>query len=99
MFNTVLEEFVLFTGEIVEIKGNIINMSENDGKTSLIFNISIKNRFIQHNCEEYTIIRKSQKKLCEHLARLMLKLYANNNKKTLELVRDLSNNRDLWQFK
>lgn len=80
------------------IIGKISDTDEEGHKINYSFEIYPKSRKIIHNCPEYINLRKKQKHFCKHLGRLLMKLYASNKIETIDLVKDLVEKRENWEF-
>ena len=80
------------------IVGRALEYDADDNEIFFDFTIDPKNRVIHHACPDYLAVRKEQKTLCAHLARVFMKLYANNDTATFALVNDLVRHRDAWSF-
>jgi hypothetical protein len=81
-----------------EISGKIEDKDENGKIVSYEFSIYPKNRKIIHSCPEYNKLRKKQKKLCPHLGRVFIKLNIEHKKEILNLLEDIVEKREKWEF-
>lgn len=62
------------------------------------FHIDIKNKRIVHKCPEMTAFRIKEKNFCSHLGRVVMKLYLKFKEDTFSLLKDISQNMELWEF-
>jgi hypothetical protein len=73
-----------------------IDITSNPDHTK--FSIDLHNRILQHNCNDFQLVRKDQKRLCIHLARVIMKLYVTQKEFTFQLIKDMVTNRELWKY-
>jgi hypothetical protein len=62
------------------------------------FSINPVEKSINHGCNEFRNLRQKQKRFCPHLARVFMKLFVQDKEKTIELLRNIVEQRDSWSF-
>ncbi len=62
------------------------------------FVISKRNRTISHTCPMFKNVHKDNRHLCVHLARTFSKLKVKDSQKTFELLENIVDNKNEWDF-
>ena len=112
-FNILLKAF-LDKGTInraVTVSDSAFNIIKFDPKSKIIkaevkgsidapynIEISIKDKFIKHNCHDFQTNRAKNKKLCKHLAKLFLLLKKKNEKSASFFLESITNEINNWDF-
>jgi len=80
-------------------KSNIIE-AEVKGSKDALYNIkiSINDKFIKHNCQDFQTNRAKNKTFCKHLAKLFLLLKTKNEKSALFFLESITNEINNWDF-
>lgn len=83
-----------------KVEGKIKNIDvETEEKSEYSFSIDFDHNIISHSCPEYDTLRKTQKKLCPHLAAVINRAYAKNKTQTMEIVRKMVLDWTKWNLK
>ncbi len=82
-----------------KISGTIKKEAQSDDKAgNYTFVLDRKNKIISHDCPIYTTNYKEKKQFCEHLARVINKLYSKDSEKTVNLIEMIVENKEDWKF-
>jgi hypothetical protein len=60
--------------------------------------IDVNKRIISHNCHDFVAKRRNLKKFCKHLVKLFLILRADYESELENLLKEVRNDIDLWEF-
>ncbi|GAJ10706.1 unnamed protein product, partial [marine sediment metagenome] len=112
-FNTLLKAF-LDRGTLnraVTVSDSAFNIIKFDPKSRIIkaevtgskdalynIEISINDKFIKHNCQDFQTNRAKNKTFCKHLAKLFLLLKKKNEKSALFFLESITNEINNWDF-
>jgi hypothetical protein len=112
-FNTLLKAF-LDKGTLnraVTVSDSAFNIIKFDPKSKIIeaevkgskdalynIEISINDKFIRHNCQDFQTNRAKNKTFCKHLAKLFLLLKTKNEKSALFFLESITNEINNWDF-
>lgn len=81
-----------------KIQGTARDYDENDNKVVYPFQIDLSDKIIAHNCPDFINLRQSKKQLCDHLGRVIIKLFSSDPEKTVELLETIVHNKSQWRF-
>lgn len=74
--------------------------SKIQGRNVYKINISLNEKYIEHDCLDYLKRRKNEKQFCKHIVKLLLYLEINQNKDFIQYIFDsIGNDLKNWTFK
>jgi len=76
------------------IAANVVGTKEE----AYLISVNIKDKILKHNCHDFETRRSSEKKFCKHIVKLFFLLKEENQEQTEQLLSEIGENIDDWDF-